>query len=94
MRAEDRQLAIERTAAREAAKKEKAEADKRNAIRRAEEKAAKGDTGMMCLLHLWDLKRFGYSPTRTELKIPSERPAVMIRPTDPTRIYGGSAANF
>jgi hypothetical protein len=85
---------IDRAALKDIAAREKAEADKRDVIRTAEAKAAKGDKGMQCLLHLWDLKRFGYSPTRTELNIPRDRPQVLMRPTDPNRIYSSSPSSW
>ena len=84
-------LATERAAAKAAKDAEYANRDR---IRIAEAKAAKGDTRMQCLLHLWDLKRFGYSPTRTELNIPRERLGTMLRPTNPYRIYSSSPSSW
>ena len=49
---------------------------------------------MMCLLHLYDRKRCGYSPTRTELNIPADKPMPYLRPTDPYRIYGSSPSGW
>ena len=85
---------VERAVVKDHVAREKAEAAKRDVIRTAEAKAAKGDKGMQCMLHLWDLKRFGYSPTRTELNIPRERPGTMLRPTNPYRIYSSSPTGW
>ncbi|CAB4124868.1 hypothetical protein UFOVP55_35 [uncultured Caudovirales phage] len=94
MSPDKRDLLIDHAAIKERAAQEKAEYAKRDVIRNAEAKAAKGDKSMQCMLHLWDLKRFGYSPTRTELNIPRDRPQVLHRPTDPTRIYSSSPSSW